>query len=120
MFSLKKKKEIVRHTEDLRYKTATMEAEGKFPGDALNQLEFLLENYGPKYKVMRMLELAQQNLSINRNGNVELYAGTLDWFIRGTLDAVNHMQEDLPDGVYKYINTNMDPVAKKIIEYKSK
>ncbi len=120
MFGLNKKKEIKKQTRDPEYIKAKIEANEKFPDDPLNQIEYLFENYGPKFKVMRMLELAQFNLSINPNGNVELFAGTLDWFIRGTLDAVDHMEDDLPDGVYEYINTNIEPVSKKIIQYKSK
>ncbi len=120
MFGGKKKAEIIKHTRDPKYIDAKIEAEEKFPGDPLNQVEYLSDNYGPKFKVIRMLELAQFNLSINHKGNVELFAGTLDWFIRGALDAVDHMQDDLPDGVYQYIDKNISPVSKKIIEYKSK
>lgn len=120
MFGLNKKKEIRKQTRDPEYIKAWIEADEKFPKDPLRQIEYLGEKYGPKFKVMRMLELAQANLSINHKGDVELFAGTLDWFVRGTLDAVDHMQDDLPEGVYQYINTNIEPVSKKIIQYKSK
>ncbi len=120
MFGGKKKPETKDPFRDPEYVEAIIEAGEKFPDDPLKQLEYLSTNYNKKFKVMRMLQLAQNNLSLNGHGDIELYSGTLDWFVRGMLDAVAHMKDDLPDGVYGTINTNIEPVTKTMIEYKSK
>lgn len=120
MFNSKKKAEIIDHTKDPKYAEAKRVAEEKFPDDPFKQLDYLSTNYSHKFKVMRMLQLAQNNLSLNGRGDVELYAGNLEWFARGMLDAVAHMQDDLPDGVYEFIITNIESVSKTMIEYKSK
>lgn len=111
MFKFNKEKDkIVRHDENAGYKRLVCEAYEKYPNDKISQLEHV-KNYGnAQYYSIMLLAIAQEELCLpSTHSQVFQYDGSiLDYLFRSYLDAVRHMQSNLPEGVYKYINGNLD------------
>lgn len=46
---------------------------------------------------------------------VEISMQNIEYLLRSMLDMARHMQQNLPDGVYQYIEKNMDNFIKTIV-----
>ncbi|MBA4544701.1 hypothetical protein H1164_17980 [Thermoactinomyces daqus] len=64
-----------------------------------------LKNIGTSKKLLLqfLADQAQYKMvEIPRDITFEFTAAELEWMLRSIKDLVNHLQEDLPDGVYEY------------------
>lgn len=119
MFKLfkKRKKEINNHYRDHSYINARIDSAKKYPDDLFLQLDYMKKTYGVKFHMMRMTEIAQVALRDTKESELELHPVLLEYMTRGFMDALAHMQDDLPNGVYGYIENNTDTFFYKCIEH---
>lgn len=66
--------------------------------------------------VIGMVNLVQMNFNVHQEEKVVLSDGEIDCLMRGFADALRHMQEDLPEGVYHYINNNVEDALEHAIK----
>jgi len=66
--------------------------------------------------LMFLLEQTQFVLSLSSNDHLMAEQRSLDYLYRALMDAVAHMQEGLPDGVYDYILSNIETFSESLIE----
>jgi hypothetical protein len=48
--------------------------------------------------------------------NLKIPASDVDFILRALTDSLKHMQDDLPDGVYDYLNSKMTKPLKRILK----
>lgn len=76
--------------------------------EALKQFQWVKNNEDLSYqqKIINMVTLIQMHFNSHTFEEIKLNDAHIDLLFRGFLDALSHMQEDLPEGVYKYIYSN--------------
>lgn len=81
------------------------EAQEKFPDQPLNQLNYIKSKGNPQFTAIASAMIAQ-SVFVHPARLKEDYVfsgSSLDYFYRGLLDAIRHLDEYLPDGVFQYI-----------------
>lgn len=66
---------------------------------------------------MRMAQIAQKVLRDTKNHEIDLHSGLLDYLNIGYMEALAHMEKDLPEGVYKFIQKNSEAFFYRCIEH---
>ncbi|MCG8483104.1 MAG: hypothetical protein MJA31_07330 [Clostridia bacterium] len=114
----KRKKKPVRHDDNESFQKLLFEARRKYKGDYLRQLQYMKEKGNKQSYIMGLLTIAQLDFSLSSNHGKEIKFEVinLDYLYRGILDAVRHMQEDLPEGVYDYIQSGIETFVLKSLE----
>lgn len=74
------------------------------------------EKLSYKQKVMNMVDLVQREFHNPKDNEIKLTNNHIDFLMRGFKDALEHMQADLPEGVYKYIYTRIDKTLISIMK----
>lgn len=69
-------------------------------------------------KIINMIDLVQMNFSIRDNTEIKLTDGHIDLLTRAFGDSLRHMQEDLPEGVYRFIYSNTEKTLEEIMKQK--
>ncbi|MGM7634179.1 hypothetical protein [Bacillus sp. Hm123] len=113
----KKKDKIVADPyRSMEYVNAIREATEKNPEDVSAQLNYIRKQYGAKFHVMRMAEISHIQLNESKAADISFHPIVLRNMMSAFMDAFAHMQEDLPDGVYNYIENKSDSFFYKCIE----
>lgn len=119
MFSFLKKqpKVINNHYRSHEYINAKLEMERLFPDNIITQVEEMKKVYGSKFHVMFMAQATQVQLRDTKEGKITFDPILLEYMSRGFIDAIAHMQEDLPEGIYEYIVNNTNSYFYKCLEH---
>lgn len=113
----RKPKPIIDHYRSHDYINAKIQVTKSFPNSFISQVEEMKRLYGSKFHVMYMAEVTQTQLRDTNNGEIKLNPFLLEYMTRGFIDAIAHMQEDLPEGVYEYIENKTDTFFYTCIEH---
>lgn len=68
------------------------------------------------YLLFFLLEQTQHALSTSTNEHLAVGKDNLEYLYRALIDAVNHMQEGLPEGVFDYILGNIESLSESLLE----
>jgi len=106
------KKNITYRDHDQGTKEALFEAQNKY-NVASDQVEWLLQNkgYSSQQRLFAIIYIVQHQYSMSnsRSGDkVELNPIQIDYMMRGIIDALRHMQDDLPKDVWRSIENNLE------------
>ncbi|MGK5512193.1 hypothetical protein [Brevibacillus formosus] len=115
----KKEKQIVNQYAEEEYRNLLHHVQVKFPDEPLEQVEYVRQNNDSRYYVMMLVEIAQRELAKRPTLSEEMNISPmlLEYMLRGFMDAVAHMQDELPEGVYDYIKNKSDTFLLKCIEH---
>ncbi|CUB08925.1 hypothetical protein SAMN04487767_106239 [Bacillus wiedmannii] len=111
-----------KHNDSQEYKQLISEAYNKYPENQLDALKYVKEKGGVHNYITFLLEITQSELihesskSSGEQNKYEFSAGQLEFMLRGFYDAVNHMPNDLPHGVYNYISNRSEDFLLKCLE----
>lgn len=113
----KRKKKITHRDYDEDVRLAMMEAQ-RHSEDPMEQFLWLKNNreLNPKQQILNMVNLIQMNFNVHTSNKVTLSDGHIDTLMRAMGDSINHMQEDLPWGVYNYIKKNSEDALEEIMK----
>lgn len=110
-------KEIIKHDRSDAYLKITSEAEKMYPNNILLQLSYIEANGTPQQYALALVWAAQKACVPHRDRmKLKVPASDMDFILRALTDSLRHMQEDLPDGVYDYINSKMTKPLKNILK----
>ncbi|UYZ01171.1 hypothetical protein OJ967_12120 [Peribacillus frigoritolerans] len=112
------KKKIIRHDSSEEYKDLWIAAQNEYPENYLRQLKYVKEK-GTKQQYALFLAQTLQYVSSSATASsikLNLTSGHIDLLSRSLLDALRHMQEDLPDEVYDYNIYNIEDVVQDVIK----
>lgn len=103
--------------DDKEYKELVSQAINEHPDDPIAQIQYL-ESIGTseKFLLQRMVQLAQSEMVSATDLDISFSGRQLEWTLRGIMDAINHLQKNLPSGVYNYIYNHMDTFLKECIQ----
>lgn len=104
-------KKIVRHDDNLNFRDLLFQAQ-EFSEDRKQQIDYMKNKGTSQQYLLGLLTLTQIELANNpslRTKDITLPQGTVEYLLRGILDAARHMQKDLPEGVYDTILGNLEP-----------
>lgn len=114
-----KKEKIVRQDNKTNYHDITEKAYHSAPDDIIAQIEYVKENGTSQHYIMFLVSKAQVELSnypTLRGKDMIFKQGTVEYLLRGILDALKHMQDNLPEGVFEYITGNLEPAMINILQ----
>lgn len=113
-----KNKEIIRHDEKKEFREVLFEAQRKFPEDRQAQINYIKGKGNPQFELLGNLVLTQLEYSIksNRNKKIELDPACVEYTLRGFLDMARHMQDDLPESIYEYINGQIECFMEELVK----
>ncbi|MBO9129135.1 hypothetical protein [Bacillus sp. 165] len=114
------KKKIICHDDSEEYKDIIIESQEKHPNDYLKQLEYVRDNGTKQHYSMWLADRLQYVSTMNRWEKLELKGAHTDLIGRSLLNALSHMQTDLPDGVYDYIIEKMETTILDVIKHLTK
>ena len=116
----KKEKKITHRDKDEGVKEALIKAQ-QYSDDPVEQFLWLKNNteLSAQQKVINMVDLIQMNFNVHTNKEIKLYDGHIDMLMRAFGDALRHMQEDLPSGVYTYLKNKSEDTLEDIIKQKT-
>ncbi|MEY8732539.1 hypothetical protein AB9M92_09825 [Peribacillus frigoritolerans] len=110
------KKKSIRHDSSEEYKDLWIAAQNEYPEDYLRQLKYVKEK-GTKQQYALFLAQTLQYVSSSASSiKLNLTSGHINLLSRSLLDALRHMQEDLPDEVYDYNIYNIEDVVQDVIK----
>lgn len=118
MLKLFKKKELYRHDNSKEYLDVVIEAENKYRDNPIAKLEYVKKTGTAQDYLMALATTAQQVTSLAMIGDystTEPDIGKYDCLYRGIMDAVSHMDRDLPEGVFLYIINNVEGFTLDVI-----
>lgn len=115
----KKKTEITLRDFDEGVRESLFEAQEQSK-DPLEQLLWVKNNQDLSYqqKIINMIDLVQNNFNLHDKTEIQLTDGHIDLLTRAFGDSLRHMQEDLPEGVYRYIYSNAERTLEEIMKQK--
>jgi hypothetical protein len=120
VFKRKKEVEIIRQDENSEFRRILFEAQEKYPDDREKQIKHIESYRNEQFNLLGKITITQMEYSVEalKSKDIELDAMCIETMLRGILDMARHMQSDLPDGVYSYINnkieTFMDEILKQV------
>jgi len=113
-----KKEKIIRQDNKDDYNDITEKAYHSAPDDIIAQIEYVKKNGTTQHYIMFLVSKAQVELShypTLRGNDMILKQGTVEYMLRGILDALRHMQDNLPEGVFEFITGNLEPAMINIL-----
>lgn len=106
-----------RHDHASGYIQCISEAQFKYPDDPIAQLEHIKKSHNDLWYAMALAEVGQRVFSRRYTYKKISFDSTeLDYLYRGILDALNHLQRNLPEGVHRYIVSRIDSFTYSAIE----
>lgn len=116
---LKKKKKITRRDFDKGVRESLFEAQEQSE-NPLEQLLWVKNNQelSHQQKIINMIDLVNMHFNLHENIEIQLTDGHIDLLTRAFGDSLRHMQEDLPEGVYRYIYSNAERTLEEIMKQK--
>ncbi len=112
------KKKIIVHDLNPEFRDELFNAQNKHRDDLEKQIQYMETLANPQWELLGKIILLQNEYSIKASGKnekIQLSAMEVEYFLRGFLDMARHMQADLPEGVYKYINRRIESVLKELL-----
>lgn len=107
---------IIRHDQSENYVNLLKEAQLNHPGDPFDQLEYVRENGTLQDYALFLVSTVCTLCICSKNMRFSVKATEMDFILRSFSDALSHMQEDLPDGVYYYIVSKMNDPLMKVLK----
>ncbi|MBG9812376.1 hypothetical protein ABD68_12450 [Bacillus endophyticus] len=117
----KKEKEITYRDTDSGVREALIGAKNH-SNSPYEQFLWLKNNkeLSSQQSTIGMVELAQMNFNVHKGETIHLNDGEVDYLMRGLGDALRHMQEDLPEGVWHYIKSHIEDSLEHAIKQSTK
>ncbi|HEY8344263.1 MAG TPA: hypothetical protein VIL66_03625 [Bacillota bacterium] len=113
------KKKIYQHLhQDKEYVDLFSQAQ-KHSDNPMEQIEYVRkQNVSKKHELMFLIEMSQMYFANHPTLSepITFEPPAIENTLRGLMEAVNHMQKDLPDGVYEFILNRMDHFLIKCLE----
>lgn len=110
------------HSYSREYKDFVFKVEDKYPEDPKAVLKYIKENASKQTYVTYLLQLTQNEL-ISESAKshweqtpYQFSAGELEFMLRGFFDAVDHLKNDLPEGVFQYISNRSEDFLLKCLK----
>ncbi|MFQ6391363.1 hypothetical protein ACLNAR_26625 [Priestia aryabhattai] len=110
------------HSYSKEYQDFVFKVEDKYPDDPNAALKYIRENASRQTYITYLLRLTQNELnseSANPHWKQPTYqfsAGELEFMLRGFFDAVDHLKNDLPAGVFEYISNRSEDFLLKCLK----
>src|SRR5699024_5819663 len=92
----------------------------EYSDDPLEQLNWINEHDELTYKqkVMNMASITQVSFNNPEHKEIKLSNNEIDIIMRGIINTLNHMQEELPEGEYNYIYKRINQTLIEIMKKK--
>lgn len=115
----RKEKKITYRDRDEGVVESLVEAQ-KHSDEPLEQFLWVKNNQDLSYqqKIINMVALTQLHFNSHTFEEIKLNDAHIDLLSRAFLDALGHMQEDLPEGVYKFIYSNAADTLEEVMKQK--
>lgn len=110
-------KEIMWPDEKPEFRKLIAAAENAFPKNELKQLDYVKQHGDTLSYLLLLLRLAQHKMS--REGfstEIKFGAPELDLLFRGMLAMMRHLQDNLPEHMYKFIKSNIEFFVRKTLQ----
>lgn len=107
---------ITRQDDNVKFKELIFKAQENFPDDVEKQIKYVENNGSQQDKLLGRLTLLQMAYISAESKKIELNTKCIEVMLRGFLDTARHMQNNLPEEVYGYINKKTDSFVNEITE----
>jgi len=99
---------IVMQDKTKEYMDVTWESLEKYPKDYKMQLKYVKENGTKQHYALWLANRLQYVSSLKSGREIKIDGANIDLICRSLMDALRHMQSNLPEGVYGYITSKME------------
>ncbi|PFW75832.1 hypothetical protein COL23_13420 [Priestia aryabhattai] len=117
-----KRSEPYAHSYSKEYQDFVSKVYDKYPDDPNAAVKYIKQNASRHTYITYLLQLTQNEL-ISESANprweqptYQFSAGELEFMLRGFFDAVDHLENDLPAGVFDYISNRSEDFLLKCLK----